>query len=360
MNEFFCQTRIVTGPDAMQVLPGLQSRRLLVVTDPFFAENGTAERIAGLSGAAQTRIFDRVEPDPTVTLAAEGAATLRRFQPDTVVALGGGSAMDCAKAMCFFSGSRPQLVAIPTTSGSGSEVTDFAVLTHEGVKHPLVDEALRPQLAILDSTLVAQLPPRLVAEGGFDLLSHALEAYVATGASPCTDALALEAFRRAMELLPASFRGDAAAREALHGGATMAGLAFSRAGLGLCHALSHALGGEFHVPHGCLNAILLPGVIACNAAAAAPRYGRLARQTGLSTGGDAVALRALKNALIQLRRALSLPQNLSQAGISPLQLREMLDKLVAAALADPCCATNPVPPTRELARQVLLEAAGHG
>ncbi len=355
MEVFNAKTKILSGSGALKDVDNMGFSRILVVADPFFAQNGTARRIGK---NAVVEIFDQVVPDPTVTLAARGAALVQEFRPEAIVALGGGSAMDCAKAMAYFSGLEPKLIAVPTTSGSGSEVTDFAILTHDGVKHPLVDEKLRPHAAILDSDLVQALPKGLVAEGGFDLLSHALEAVAATGAGKISDALAMVAFCTGFSLLPRSYAGDGAVRADIHQAATMAGLAFSSAGLGLCHGLSHALGGEFHVAHGRLNAILLPHVLEFNAPAAKAAYAALARRTGISTGADAMAVRSLKNALIRLRRSLELPESLSQAGISREKLHEKADTLVAATLQDPCCATNPVPVTAEAVRSLLWEVAG--
>lgn len=359
MQEFFCKTKIFFGADAVSALAQLHIGRIFLVCDPYFEENGMAKAVLDGANCGESRIFSRVKPDPSLHLAAEGAALVRAFAPDAIVALGGGSAMDCAKAMAYFSGQKPLLVAIPTTSGSGSEVTDFAILTHDGVKHPLVDGAIEPDVAILDEKLVTTLPPSLVADGGFDLVSHVMEAYVATGASAFTDLLALHAFRTALRELPRSYRGDTAVRLSIHCCATMAGVAFSHAGLGLCHALSHALGGVFHVPHGRLNAILLPAVIDANATAGCLRYAALARQAGLSSGNDAVALRALKNALLQLRRSLELPTTLAQAGIPPEAVQASADAIIAAALADPCCATNPIAPEQTTVRHVLWEVMGH-
>jgi alcohol dehydrogenase class IV len=282
---------------------------------------------------------------------------VQEFEPDTVLALGGGSAMDCAKAMVYFSGLPVRLVAVPTTSGSGSEVTDFAILTHEGVKHPLVDEKLRPDIAILDSDLLKALPPSLIADGGFDVLTHALEAYTAKNAGAITDALALEAFRTAFHLLPRSFAGHGDARPGVHEAATMAGMAFTQAGLGLCHAMAHSIGGEFHIPHGRLNAILLPAVMTHNGSTA--RYANLARAVGLEGRADTVGARNLRTALIRLRRELGLPATLSQAGASAGQVRQKADSIVKAAISDPCCATNPVPVSEGMVREILREVTGN-
>ena len=205
MDEIVCRTKIISGPGAVAKLKDFGARRVFLVTDPFFYENGTAARVAAEAKAEQVEIFHDVKPDPTVELAAEGTAKLRAFGADLIVALGGGSAMDCAKAMAFFAKGSAKLVAIPTTSGSGSEVTDFAILTHNKVKHPLVDNRLRPDAAILDSDFLMELPAGLVADAGFDVLAHAVESYVATKAGVFSDALAREAFQRAYGALPASF-----------------------------------------------------------------------------------------------------------------------------------------------------------
>ena len=358
MKEFISGTKIVCGPGAVQALKDANAKKLLVVTDPFFAKNGTAQRIAEAAGAEQVQIFDKVAPDPSVMLVAEGTAEVKEFCPDVIVALGGGSAMDCAKAMLHFAGGQIRLVAIPTTSGSGSEVTDFAILTHKKVKHPLIDSRLRPELAILDDELVTGLPPSLVADGGFDVLAHALEAYVAQNATPFTDAFAKDAFCCAFGALPASFAGKTEVRGKVHIAATMAGMAFTQAGLGVCHALSHSLGGMFHVPHGRLNAILLPGVVGLNASAAGEKYAKLARAAGLGGSVDTIAVRNLKNGLIRLRRELKLPETLAQAGVDPREVWHRSGEIVDAALKDPCCRTNPVQVEDFMLRQILEEVTG--
>ena len=358
MERFSCKTKIISGAGAIGALAELEARRLLLVTDPYFVQSGMAQQVLSAAGAAQHEIFDKVRPDPTVELAAEGTARMKAFAPDVVMALGGGSAMDCAKAMVYFAKSQAKFVAIPTTSGSGSEVTDFAILTHNGIKHPLVDERLRPDVAILDSDLLSKLPKNLIADTGFDVLAHAVEAIAATGAGPVSDLLAREAFGTAYAYLPASYNGRVDVRLHVHRASTLAGLAFTHSGLGLCHAMSHALGGMFHVPHGRLNAILLPAVISCNAHVAGKKYADLARAAGISGSADAVAVRNLRSGLIRLRRELNMPQTLIQAGIDPRDLWRRTGDIVEAALADPCCKTNPVPGEDFLIRRILEEVAG--
>ena len=358
MEEFSCKTKIIAGAGAVAALSGMGIRRLFLVTDPFFMKNGTAQRVAAAAKAEQVEIFDDVKPDPSVGLVAEATAKLKAFGADGIVALGGGSAMDCAKAVAYFGRGDYRLVAIPTTSGSGSEVTDFAILTHEKVKHPLVDPRMRPDAAILDSDLLMELPPSLIADAGFDVLAHALEAVVATGGGSLTDCFAREAFCVAFANLPASFAGRKDVRLKVHKAATMAGMAFTQAGLGLCHAMSHALGGLFHVPHGRLNAILLPSIVSCNAHVAGKKYADLARTAGIGGSADQVAVRNLKNGLVRLRRELNLPETLAQAGVDPRQVWSSTGEIVQAVLADPCCATNPMPVEDFLVRRILDEVTG--
>lgn len=359
MKRFFCPTAIVTGP-AAQALARLQPKRLLLVADSYFVKTGGAQGILQSAGAEQTLLFSDICPDPSVELAARGTAALKKFQPDTVAALGGGSAIDCAKAMVFFSGLRVKFVAIPTTSGSGSEVTDFSILTHNGVKHPLVDDSLRPDVAILDEAFLQKLPPALIADTGFDLISHTLEAIAATGASTVTDALAGEAFCVALSCLEESYRGNTDVRLQLHEASCMAGMAFSGAGLGLCHAMSHSLGGLFHISHGRLNAVLLPAVMGHNARAAGKKYADLARCAGIAGSADTLAVKNLKSTLIRLRKKLDLPATLQDAGIDLALLHRKKGELIAAVLADPCCSANPVPVTEALVAAVLQEVQGIG
>ena len=358
MEEFSCRTRVISGSGTIRMLGKLEKKRLFLVSDPFFVKNGVAQQVAKVSGCREVEIFDQVQPDPTVELAAEGTAKLRAFAPDLLVALGGGSAMDLAKAMAYFGKGDYTLAAIPTTSGSGSEVTDFAILTHDKVKHPLVDRRLRPDLAILDSDLLQELPKNLIAETGFDVLTHALEAYVARDSGAITDLYAKEAFSSAYASLPASYAGNRNVRLKVHLAATMAGMAFTQAGLGLCHAMAHSLGGMFHVPHGRLNAILLPAIVSCNAHVCGKKYAELARAAGMGGSADTIAVRNLKNSLLRLRKELNLPETLAQAGVAPRLVWQNVEKIVEATLADPCCKSNPMEAEGFLVRRILEEVTG--
>lgn len=266
--------------------------------------------------------------------------------------------MDLGKAMAYFAKGSYLLCAIPTTSGSGSEVTDFAILTHNKVKHPLIDPRLRPDIAILDSDFLMELPKGLIAETGFDAITHAVEAYTAKNAGTFSDLLAREAFSSLYAALPASYAGRKDVRLKVHTAATMAGMAFTQAGLGLCHAMAHAMGGLLHVPHGRLNAILLPAVIGSNAAAAGKKYAELARAAGMGGSADTIGVRNLKNSLIRLRRELNLPETLCQAGVAPGAVWRSAGEIVKATLADPCCKGNPMVVEDFQIRRILEEVTG--
>lgn len=333
MKSFSLATRLCFGADALSALKALKAKKTLLVTDAFFTRSGKAQEILALCGEGE--IFDAVRPDPDVSTVAQGVKRLRALKPDLLLALGGGSVIDCAKGMLSLERSGCRLAVIPTTSGSGSEVTSFAILTHNGVKHPLIDEALRPELAILEPGVLTKMPKSLIAETGMDVLSHCLEAAASKNASAFTDAMAAGALRICLRELARSFEGDLSAREAVHEAASMAGIAFDQAGLGVCHALSHALGGVFHLSHGKLNAILLPHVLEFNLPFAADAYRKLSFACGLGSP------RALSFALCRLRKRLSLPESLTQAGMERSAVLERLDELCRAASFDACLKTNP-------------------
>ena len=239
METFWIKPKLYFGPEPMAALDQLAGKRVLIVTDAFLASSGLLDRVKNrLTGAVE--IFDQVEPDPSLRLVAQGVRMLRDFGPDAVVAFGGGSPMDCAKGMCWFSDRHPPLWCIPTTAGTGSEVTSFAVLTDtdQGVKYPLVEEDLLPEAAILDASLLEGVPPHVTADTGMDVLTHAAEAVAAKGASPFSDALAEKAFALAYRRLPEAHAGSREAKQDMLLASCMAGMAFNAARLGEGRALS--------------------------------------------------------------------------------------------------------------------------
>ncbi len=349
METFTLKPTLYFGAHALDALGELAGRRVLIVTDSFLAGSGLLDRVrAPLKDSAVT-VFDRVTPDPSLELVAQGVNALRQAAPEVIVAFGGGSPMDCAKAIRCFSGQSIPLWAIPTTAGTGSEMTAYAVLTdtQKGLKHPLVADSLIPEAAVLDPSLLAGVPAAVTADTGMDVLTHAAEAYVSCRATPFTDALAEKAFVLAYENLLAAYRtpGESPAKRAMLYASCMAGMASNAAGLGISHSLAHALGGQLHLPHGRLNAMLLPRVIAFNAAqdTAAEKYAALAKRCGL-----AGTPRALSAALNRMLTVLKLPKTLAVDDPAAV---------AAAALDDPCTKTNPRTPTVLELEAILRELA---
>lgn len=358
MEQFALKPTLYYGPDALSALEALDGKRVLLVTDAFLVKSGLADKVTARLRGGAVEVFDRVVPDPPLDLVAEGVRRYRAFRPEAMVAFGGGSPMDCAKGIRHFAGAEGEapcpLWCVPTTAGTGSEVTAFAVLTDtgRGVKYPLVDDALIPEAAVLDASLLAGVPPAVTADTGMDVLAHAAEAVAATGSSPFSEAMAEKAFHLALQNLPEAHRTMGEARERMLLASCLAGVAFNAAGLGICHSLAHALGGRYHVPHGRLNAMLLPFVIRYNASdrGAAGRYAALAHRCGLA--GNA---RALASALQRLRVNLGMPGRLTECGVERESVLADLDQIAAAALADVCTPGNPRAPAAEDLKAIVRE-----
>ena len=348
------------GMGALKKLPDFLkaagSDNVMLISDRGLEAIGVVDKVREIIKGANLKYSEYLDvlPNPTTTIVDECAAQYKAAGCTAIIALGGGSPMDCAKAMCWCGEEHPPLWCIPTTAGTGSEVTSFAVLTDtdRGVKLPLVDDGLLPEAAILDPGLLDGVPPHVTADTGMDVLTHAAEAAVAKGASPFSDALAERAFSTAFQSLPDAAAGDRGAKARMLQASCMAGMAFNAAGLGVCHAMAHALGGRFHLPHGRLNALLLPQVIGFNAQdlRAAEGYGRLAKACGLAGNP-----RALAAALTRLRTRLKIAPRLP---VSAGELREALPGLTQAALADGCLPANPRAVQAGDIQALLLEIGG--
>jgi len=344
MERFSLKPRLCFGPGALWALEELGETPVFLVTDSFLARSGLLDPVtARLKG--QVTVFDRVTPDPTLELVAHGVMALQESGAGAVVAFGGGSPMDCAKAIRYFSGMELPLWCIPTTAGTGSEVTSFAVLTdtRQGAKYPLVDDSLLPHTAILAPEFLAGAPPHVTADTGMDVLSHAAEALVARGANSFTDALAQSAFVTAFSHLKAACAGSMEAKEQMLMASCRAGIAFNGAGLGVCHSLAHAIGGAYHIPHGRINAVLLPNVIEFHVktlSETASKYAALAKACGLSPNP-----RALMGGLRRLRAAIGEPDRLEQKIDIPA--------IAAQALKDRCTPSDPAPVTEAALRSIL-------
>ncbi|MFA9379940.1 MAG: iron-containing alcohol dehydrogenase, partial [Acetanaerobacterium sp.] len=335
-----------------------------------------------------SEIYSDVEPDPSVETIQNGVEVMKNFKPDVIIALGGGSAIDAAKGMWLFYehpetsfdglrmkfldirkrtfsyprlGAKAQFVAVPTTSGTGSEVTAFSVITDKkngNIKYPLADYELTPDVAIIDPQFVMTMPQSITADTGMDVLTHAIEAYVSVLASDYTDGLAVKAIELVFKYLPRSYAngaGDPKAKEKMHNASCIAGMAFTNAFLGLNHSMAHKLGGEYHIAHGRANAILLPYLIEYNAQlptkfATFPKYGRfvadekyaqISRYLGLPCATTEEGVKSLIKTVRKLAASLGIPATLKEAGIDEKIFFATLPRLADRAFEDQCTTANP-------------------
>lgn len=361
VQTFSVPEKIVAGESAFDQLKEQAITRAFIICDPFIEKSGMLNKLLAVldSMGAAHQVFSAIRPDPDTGLVADGVEQMMVCRPDAVIAVGGGSAIDAAKAMSFLyqksSGvQKPFCVAVPTTSGTGSEATNFAVITDKDthIKYPLVDDCLLPDLAILEPSMVCSVPPAVTADTGMDVLTHAIEAYVSTGADDFTDALAEKAVRLIDAWLPITFRDgkNLAARGHVHNASCMAGISFTHAMLGINHSVAHAIGGRYRLPHGRANAIVLPYVTAFNAGLAenrpethstAARYAALARLIGVEAFSDQQAVRGLIARIEKLNADFGIPRCLRAAGVEESVFLSDVAELAGIALADACTATNP-------------------
>jgi 1-propanol dehydrogenase len=366
MEEISFKTKIFIGEDSLDRLREFTNEKILIVTDPFIAQSGLINEVTGrLEGHGnQLLVFSDIVPDPPIEKVAAGVKVIQEFNPGLMIAIGGGSAIDAAKAMKEFSLQLNaqqrviKFIAIPTTSGTGSEVTSFSVITDNAkhVKYPLVSESLLPDEAILDSSLIKTVPPSVTADTGMDVLTHAIEAYVSSRANDFSDALAEKAVQLVFDYLPRAFHdgNDLEAREKVHYASCLAGMAFNMAGLGINHSIAHVCGAQFHIPHGRMNALLLPAVMEYNAelqgsepGKTAKKYAMLAKLSGYPAINARVGVRSLIQHIVKLESVLQMPKNLRACGISIEKLTDAMPEIVNAALNDGCTPTNPRNPTAE-------------
>lgn len=371
MMRFTLPRDMYYGKGALEFLKNLEGKRaVLVLGGGSMKRFGFVDKACGYLKEAgiEVRLFENVEPDPSVETVMKGAAMMREFEPDWIISMGGGSPIDAAKAMWVFYEypdttfeeiiqpfSFPKLrkkakfIAIPSTSGTATEVTAFSVITdyEKGVKYPLADFNITPDIAIVDPELAETMPPKLTAHTGMDALTHAIEAYVSTLNSPFTDPLALKAISMVFEYLLASYEGDMKAREQMHYAQCLAGQAFTNALLGIVHSMAHKTGAAFsngHVPHGCANAIYLPYVIKFNEKAAQKRYADIARFIGID-GTDAECVDKLCQKIREYNQKLGIPATLQEFGIQEAEFKEKVSKIAELAVGDACTGSNPRPIT---------------
>ncbi len=379
--------------------------RAFIVTDPYMVKAGYVDKVLYYlrkrKQYVHSEIFSEVEPDPSLETIRKGCEMMNNFKPDVIIALGGGSVIDAAKGMWLFYeypeadfeamrmkfmdirkrvyrfprlGYKAKMVAIPTTSGTGSEVTSFAVITdkEKNVKYPLADYELTPDVAIIDPEYVMTMPPSITADTGFDVLTHAMEAYVSVMASDYTDALAIKAIQLVFEYLPRAYKNgaDAVAREKMHNASCIAGMAFTNAFLGINHSLAHKLGGEFHIPHGRANAVLLPYVIEYNAQKptkfvsfpkyesfiADKKYAEIAKALGLPASTTEEGVKNLISAVRNLMKELNMPMSIAECKVDREEFCQKVHQLAQKAFEDQCTTTNPRMPLVSELEELYMRA----
>lgn len=370
MKNFEVKTKICFGEHALDRLMQLHYRKVLVIADPYVVSSGMIREVTDRLEQARISfaVFSDVIPDPSMEKVISGVSTALREKPECIVAIGGGSAMDLSKAVRKFASQiepsfNPWLIAIPTTSGTGSEVTSFAVISdpEKDVKYPLSEESMIPDEAILDEVLVKSVPATITADTGMDVLTHAIEAYVSLNNNEFSAALAEKSVEICGQFLLRSYsdNNDTHARRKMHVASCLAGLAFNSASLGINHSMAHQLGANFHIPHGRANAILLPHIIEYNSeidmrsksrASYAPcvrKYCNMARILGLSNLNEVTTVRALISYMEFMSKEMNIPLSVSACGgISEGEYMAKIEFMADMALADACTPTNPRVPTK--------------
>ena len=371
MKEFHIGTQIYFGESALDRLSEIGFDRVIILADPFVVTSGLIEHVTKrLDGAGATySLFTDIVPDPPVDKVIAGVAEVLRGKYPCMIAMGGGSAIDTAKAVRKFAGQiepgyAPRLIAIPTTSGTGSEVTSFAVISNpaEDKKYPLCSEDMMPEEAILDEVLVKSVPAAITADTGMDVMTHAIEAYVSTNNNEFSGALAEKAVEICGQFLIRSWadNNDSHARRKMHIAACLSGIAFNSASLGLVHGMAHQLGAHLHIPHGRACALLLPSLIEYNSGITTSsrsqaeyppcvrKYCNVARILGVSNFNEITTVRALISYIHFLSQEMHMPARVSEAtDISQEEYLALVQTMAEGALADSCTATNPRTPTKQ-------------
>lgn len=365
MARFTLPRDIYHGEGSLEVLKTIKGKRaIIVVGGGSMKRFGFLDRVQKYLEEAgiETLLFEGVEPDPSVETVMKGAEEMRKFQPDWIVAMGGGSPIDAAKAMWIFYEypeftfeeavvpfglpelrQKAKFIAIPSTSGTATEVTAFSVITDykAKIKYPLADFNITPDIAIVDPDLAQTMPETLVAHTGMDALTHAIEAYTASLNSNFSNPLALKAIVMVKENLIDSFKGDVKARNLMHEAQCLAGMAFSNALLGIVHSMAHKVGAVFHIPHGCANAIFLPYVIDYNRKECEDRYGDIARALGLKGENDKDLTDSLIETINEMNKKLNIPHTMKEYGVTQDDFKNNLKFIAHNAVLDPCTGSNP-------------------
>lgn len=365
MARFTLPRDLYHGQGSLEVLKTLKGKKAFVVVGGGSMKKfGFLEQVENYLKEAgmEVELFEGVEPDPSVETVMKGAEAMRKFEPDWIVAMGGGSPIDAAKAMWIFYEypeftfeqavvpfglpelrQKAKFVAIPSTSGTATEVTAFSVITNytEKIKYPLADFNITPDIAIVDPALAQTMPATLTAHTGMDALTHAIEAYTASLRSNFSDPLAIKAIEMVNENLVKSYAGDEEARNLMHEAQCLAGMAFSNALLGIVHSMAHKVGAVFHIPHGCANAIFLPYVIQYNRTKCEDRYADIARVLKLEGNTDAELTDSLIKMIDGLNDKLNVPHSMKEYGVEEADFKANLKFIAHNAVLDACTGSNP-------------------
>ena len=374
MRSCNLKTTIHFESNALSRLAKLEYKKAFIIADPFIVTSGLIKAVTKHldAGGVEYKVYSDVVPDPTIDKVVSGVAALVSEMAPCLIAVGGGSAIDLAKAVKLFarnihSDYAPHFIAIPTTSGTGSEVTSFAVITDtkKNVKHALIDDFLLPNEAILDLEMVKSVPATITADTGLDVLTHAIEAYVSTNSDYFSDMYAEKATSLCKHYLVRSYNypttKENKARDKMHVASCLAGIAFNSASLGICHSIAHQLGAQFHIPHGRANAIVLPDVIGFNSGIAentfalkdpvpcVSKYANMSRRIGLIGYDDIACVKALAFYIRSMQIEMGMPVCVHEAvpNLTYTEYESRLEAMAEAALLDRCTGTNPRKPTKE-------------
>lgn len=380
MKRFTILRDLYFGDNASEYLAQVEAKKALIVYGSDRMEkDGTIEKIKEYlkKAGVECDVFSGVEHDPSVATVKQGVEKMMEFEPDLIIGIGGGSPIDAAKAMWVFYEhpemtfeditkpfelpklrNKAKFIAIATTSGTATEVTCMSIITDEktGIKYPVVDFNITPDVAILDTTLVEKLSKSIVANTGMDALTHAIEAYTSTMSNPITDAVAMKSIEMIFDNLVKSYNGDQDARKNMHIAQNLAGMAFSNAVLGIVHSMAHKSGKIFDIPHGMINAIYLPYATKFNSETSPLKYLDIAKRLEFNGSNKDEIIEKLIDAINDLKKNMNMPMSLSEAGVNEGFFKENLKSLASTSVQDPCTGTNPRKITDEEMEELYIAA----
>lgn len=383
MNTFLQRTEIYHGYNSIESMKNITGKKVYIVTDESMVSLGMLTKVTFMLDSLNIDwcLFKEVKPDPSLDIVKKGLQFMINFKPDTILALGGGSVLDTAKGIIYYymktldtlvedsEKHKPYFIAIPTTSGSGSEVTAYSVLTDttKDVKIPLVDNNMIPDVAIIDSQFTMTVPPKITADTGLDVLTHAIEAYVSTGATDYTDLYGEKAIKLVFEYLPKVYKdgSNKESREKVHNASCMAGIAFNNGGLGLNHSIAHGIGAKLNIAHGRANAILLPYIIEFNSGLGeelnkeiGEKYTEISRILGFPSTTIAEGITSLIIGINILKKDLNSPMTLKDTGVDKDLFESRKEAIVEGVMEDFCLPTNPRKVTKEDVYNILNKISG--